>query len=192
CSRRMSSRAPCGGGRSAAQSSCARAPAPRTSATRCWPATSKAAWSPEAHHPVDVAPARGLEPSAGKLGQLRCRGLVGHRLLQPEIVKGAVAVPVVDTSRDLSTTDVEQARSQLFYLHAATFAAPALAREYEDTLAIELAILIGFDAVVLPEVQKRFDPWSGLRQPGVAARLWPAHGRELDLGIRPLGPLFGH
>ena len=43
CSRPMSSRAPCGVVCSAVQSSCARARAPRTSATRCWRETSRAA-----------------------------------------------------------------------------------------------------------------------------------------------------
>ena len=54
----------------------------------------------------------GVRLSTGLIQPRTISTLSCERLpLQAEVGEGAVAVPVVDTSRDLSATDVEQARS---------------------------------------------------------------------------------
>jgi hypothetical protein len=75
---------------------------------------------------------------------------------EPEVGERVVAVPVDDVPRHPAAVDVEQGRClcpQLSDLQPACFAVPAEADERDDTLVVELAVLLRLDANVLPCAQ---------------------------------------
>src|SRR5436190_16942499 len=72
-------------------------------------------------------------------------------------------------------------------VHSACLATPARAKGCEHALVVELTVLPGLEAQVLPGAQNLTCALCHARQPDPAAARGAVGDHELDLGVRPLG-----
>jgi hypothetical protein len=81
--------------------------------------------------------------------------------------------------------NVRSLRPYLPELQSTRLAARAVVEEDENTLAVELAVLVCLSAPLLPGVQEVAPALSCGRSPGLAAGCGPVGKDELDLRVRP-------
>jgi hypothetical protein len=90
-----------------------------------------------------------------------------------EVGERALAVQVGDDPGHLASADVEQnrrPRRHLGNLKSARLATPAPVHEHEDTLAVELTVLVHFVVEILPGAQHVAPAFCHARQSPRAAR----------------------
>ena len=108
---------------------------------------------------------------------------------QAEVSVCALAVEVQDEPGHLAVTNVEQVRSLLQHppkLQPACLAASAAVDEREDAPAVELAVLVRFDPVLLPGAEEVAPALGHAGHPGPAAGDGPVGVHVVDLGMRPI------
>src|ERR1035437_6300288 len=109
--------------------------------------------------------------------------------LPPQLDERALAIQVDDEPRHLAAADVEQARCLRPYLpelQSALLAAPAEAPEHENTLAIELAVLVRLKAVLLPGASELAPALCHPAQPRPTGGHGPVCHHPFDPRVRPL------
>src|SRR6478672_4583645 len=128
--------------------------------------------------------------TARRRRRLRSKSGRDALLRQPQGFEAALAIDVEKELRDLAVADVEQVRgirANFGQVHSTRLAASDQAQEHQDTLVVELPILVDLGAVVLPGTQVTA-PGLGHRghPPPAAGRGTKISEHELDVGVRPL------
>src|SRR3954452_9461139 len=109
--------------------------------------------------------------------------------LEAEVGERTVAMPVESEPYYLAVADMEQVRAfgpQLCVAKTARFSVAAMVHEHEDTLAVELAILVCHHSVVTPSSEERTPAGSHLFATPVGPWFRSIGDHELDAGISPV------
>jgi hypothetical protein len=97
-------------------------------------------------------------------------------LRQPRVGESVLAVEVEDEPRHLAAADVEEVCSLRLHsseLQPARPAAPTSVDEHEDTLIVQLAVVVHLATVTLPGVQDAAEAFSQAGQPRPATGCGP-------------------